>query len=80
MSATLTMQLLTAFTTYETSFPFHHSSGDDGFAPGWRIERRFSRWKHEAVLEKVQDWLDHNPAAMAVSRQTAHLPEVRGCP
>jgi len=24
-------------------------------------ERRISRWEHEAVLEKVQDRLDHNP-------------------
>src|SRR5437773_200555 len=27
-------------------------------------ERRISRWEHEAILEKVQDRLDHNPAAM----------------
>src|SRR5271168_1998220 len=27
-------------------------------------ERRISRWEHEAVLEKVQDRLDHNPDAM----------------
>jgi hypothetical protein len=33
-------------------------------------ERRISRWEHEAVLEKVQDQLDHNPAAMGVRRQT----------
>jgi hypothetical protein len=37
-------------------------------------ERRISRWEHEAVLEKVQDRLDHNPAAMGVRRQTAEHP------
>src|SRR6201997_5243329 len=37
-------------------------------------ERRISRWEHEAVLEKVQDRLDHNPDAMAVRRQTAEHP------
>jgi transposase len=37
-------------------------------------ERRVSRWEHEAVLEKVQDRLDHNPDAMAVRRQTAEHP------
>jgi Transposase DDE domain len=37
-------------------------------------ERRISRWEHEAVLEKVQDRLDHNPNAMAVRRQTAEHP------
>ena len=31
-------------------------------------ERRISRWEHEAVLEKVQDRLDHNPNAMGVRR------------
>jgi transposase len=36
--------------------------------------RRISRWEHEAVLEKVQDRLDHNPAAMGVRRQTAEHP------
>jgi hypothetical protein len=37
-------------------------------------ERRISRWEHEAVLEKVQDRLDHNPHAMGVRRQTAEHP------
>jgi len=37
-------------------------------------ERRITRWEHEAVLEKVQDRLDHNPAAMGVRRQTAEHP------
>jgi hypothetical protein len=38
------------------------------------IERRISRWEHEAVLEKVQDRLDHDPNAMGVRRQTAEHP------
>jgi hypothetical protein len=37
-------------------------------------ERRITRWEHEAVLEKVQDRLDHNPTAMGVRRQTAEHP------
>jgi transposase len=37
-------------------------------------ERRISRWEHEAVLEKVQNRLDHNPNAMGVRRQTAEHP------
>jgi transposase len=37
-------------------------------------ERRISRWEHEAVLEKVQDRLDRNPAAMVVRRQTVEHP------
>src|SRR5246500_808448 len=37
-------------------------------------ERRISRWEHEAVLEKVQHRLDHNPNAMGVRRQTAEHP------
>jgi transposase len=37
-------------------------------------ERRISRWEHEAVLEKVQDRLDHNLDAMGVRRQTAEHP------
>jgi len=37
-------------------------------------ERRIQRWEHEAVLEKVQSRLDHNPDAMAVRRQTAEHP------
>ena len=39
-----------------------------------RTERRISRWEHEAVLEKVQDRLNHNPNAMGVRRQTAEHP------
>jgi transposase len=37
-------------------------------------ERRITRWEHEAVLEKVQDRLDHNPAAMVLRRQTVEHP------
>ena len=37
-------------------------------------ERRISRWEHEAVLEKVQTRLDHNPDAMRVRRSTAEHP------
>lgn len=37
-------------------------------------ERRISRWEHEAVLEKVQSRLDHNPNAMRVRRSTAEHP------
>ena len=37
-------------------------------------ERRITRWEHEAVLERVQDRLDHNPNAMGVRRQTAEHP------
>jgi hypothetical protein len=37
-------------------------------------ERRISRCEHEAVLEKVQNRLDHNPNAMGVRRQTAEHP------
>ena len=37
-------------------------------------ERRIARWEHEAVLEKVQQRLDHNPNAMGVRRQTAEHP------
>jgi transposase len=37
-------------------------------------ERRVTRWEHEAVLEKVQDRLDHNPAAMGIRRQTVEHP------
>ena len=37
-------------------------------------ERRISRWEHEAVLETVQERLDHNPNAMGVRRQTAEHP------
>ena len=38
------------------------------------LERRITRWEHEAVLEKVQDRLDHSPDAMGVRRQTAEHP------
>ena len=37
-------------------------------------ERRISRWEHEAVLEKVQARLDHNPDAMRVRRSTVEHP------
>ena len=37
-------------------------------------ERRISRWEHEAVLEKVQDRLDHNPDMMTLRRQTVEHP------
>ena len=37
-------------------------------------ERRISRWEHEAVLEKVQSRLDHNPDAMRQRRSTAEHP------
>jgi Transposase DDE domain len=37
-------------------------------------ERHIARWEHEAVLEKVQQRLDHNPNAMGVRRQTAEHP------
>jgi transposase len=37
-------------------------------------ERVISRWEHEAVLEKVQSRLDHNPNAMRVRRSTAEHP------
>ena len=38
------------------------------------LERRISRWEHEAVLETVQARLDRNPDAMRVRRQTAEHP------
>jgi transposase len=37
-------------------------------------ERRISRWEHEAVLEKVQSRLDHNPDAMRTRRSTVEHP------
>jgi transposase len=37
-------------------------------------ERRIGRWEHEAVLEKVQARLDHNPDAMRVRRSTVEHP------
>ena len=36
--------------------------------------KRFRRWKHEGVLDKMQQRLDHMPAAMAVRRQTVEHP------
>jgi len=38
------------------------------------LERYIKRWEHEAVLEKVQARLDHNPDAMRVRRSTAEHP------
>jgi transposase len=38
------------------------------------LERRISRWEHEAVLERVQSRLDHNPDAMRVRRSTVEHP------
>jgi transposase len=37
-------------------------------------ERRIARWEHEAVLEKVQARLDHNPDAMTMRRSTVEHP------
>jgi Transposase DDE domain len=37
-------------------------------------ERKITRWEHEAVLEKVQARLDHNPDAMRVRRSTVEHP------
>ncbi len=37
-------------------------------------ERIIPRWEHEAVLEKVQSRLDHNPDAMRLRRSTAEHP------
>ena len=37
-------------------------------------ERRITRWEHEAVLDRVQSRLDHNPDAMRVRRSTAEHP------
>lgn len=37
-------------------------------------ERYIKRWEHEAVLEKVQARLDHNPDAMRVRRSTVEHP------
>jgi transposase len=36
--------------------------------------RRITRWKHEAVLEAMQDRLDHRPDAMRVRRRTVEHP------
>jgi hypothetical protein len=38
------------------------------------LERYIKRWEHEAVLEKVQARLDHNPDAMRVRRSTVERP------
>jgi transposase len=38
------------------------------------LERRITRWEHEAVLETVQARLDHHPEKMAVRRSTAEHP------
>src|SRR6266567_2666167 len=38
------------------------------------IERRITRWEHEAVLETVQARLDRHPEKMAMRRQTAEHP------
>lgn len=44
---------------------------DHLFHPADRyLERRISRWEHEAVLERVQNRRDQNPDAMGVRRQT----------
>ena len=37
-------------------------------------ERRVTRWKHEAVLEAMQERLDANPDAMRIRRQTVEHP------
>ena len=36
--------------------------------------KRFRRWRHEAVMDKMQDRLDRMPDAMAVRRQTVEHP------
>jgi transposase len=36
--------------------------------------KRFRRWKHESVLDKMQDRLDHLPQAMGIRRQTVEHP------
>ena len=38
------------------------------------IERRISRWEHEAILEKVQARLDRNPDKMKLRRETVEHP------
>ena len=37
-------------------------------------ERRIARWEHEHVVEAVQKWLDKNPQAMRVRRETVEHP------
>jgi transposase len=37
-------------------------------------ERRVTRWEHEAILETMQDRLDHDPEIMRVRRQTVEHP------
>jgi hypothetical protein len=39
-----------------------------------RPQRRITRWKHEDVLEAVQNRLDENPRAMRMRRETAEHP------
>ena len=36
--------------------------------------KRFKRWKHEGVLDKIQVRLDHMPDAMGIRRQTVEHP------
>lgn len=36
--------------------------------------KRLKRWKHEAVLDRMQARLDHMPHAMGVRRQTVEHP------
>ena len=38
------------------------------------LQRRISRWEHEAVLERVQRRLDQDPNKMTLRRQTAEHP------
>ncbi len=38
------------------------------------IYRRIARWEHEAVLEAMQERLDHQPDAMKLRRQTVEHP------
>ena len=38
------------------------------------LQRRISRWEHEAVLEAVQSRLDQHPEKMTVRRSTAEHP------
>jgi hypothetical protein len=45
-----------------------------GSAGGGRPERRITRWKHEHLLETVQQRLDENPEAMRRRRETVEHP------
>jgi hypothetical protein len=38
------------------------------------VNRRSTRWEHEAVLEKLQDRLDRTPEAARLRRQTVEHP------